>query len=189
MPSERDEAADDPVIDPVLGDPRMVAAPRITTDRAATILGTNREHVYWIVDQGRLPAYGSPHQNAGCCCPMYGVSRAGESRSVCGRPPICWVAPSVTSGTSSPPASSPRFPTRRRAYRQEVQALAQVRQVKPAARPRRPVAGGQVPPDLGNLWDAIVNQADDLTAAGWSAHTPCTSRRLSIPHEGEGSCV
>jgi hypothetical protein len=102
MPSERDEAADDPVIDPVLGDPRMVADPRITADRAATIFGTNREHVYWMVDQGRLPAYGSP------------------------------------------PASSPRFPTRRRVYRQEVQALAQVRQVKPAPRPRRPVAGGQV---------------------------------------------
>jgi hypothetical protein len=62
MPSERDEAADDPVIDPVLGDPRMVADPRITADRAATIFGTNREHVYWMVDQGRLPAYGSPHQ-------------------------------------------------------------------------------------------------------------------------------
>jgi len=62
MPSERDEAADDPVIDPVLGDPRIVADPRITADRAATIFGTNREHVYWMVDQGRLPAYGSPHQ-------------------------------------------------------------------------------------------------------------------------------
>ena len=62
MPSERDEAADDPVIDPVLGDPRIVADPRITADRAATIFGTNREHVYWMVDRGRLPAYGSPHQ-------------------------------------------------------------------------------------------------------------------------------
>lgn len=36
MPSERDEAADDPVIDPVLGDPRMVADPRITADRATS---------------------------------------------------------------------------------------------------------------------------------------------------------
>jgi hypothetical protein len=56
MPSERDRAADDPVIDPVLGEPRMVADPRITADQAATILGTNRAHIYRMVDQGRLPA-------------------------------------------------------------------------------------------------------------------------------------
>jgi hypothetical protein len=56
----------------------------------------------------------------------------GESRSVCGRPPICWVALLVTSGTSSPPASSPRWRPR---------APYSVDTVRPGTPDTRPAAG------------------------------------------------
>jgi hypothetical protein len=98
-----------------------------------------------MVDQGRLPAYAVASSDPAGCCPMYGVSRAGEKpiglREVAQLLLGCSIGDVRDLIASSELAA---VPTRRRVYRQEVQALAHVRQVKPAPRPRRPVAGGQV---------------------------------------------
>jgi hypothetical protein len=138
MPSERDEAADDPVIDPVLGEPRMVADPRITADQAAAILGTNRAHSYRMVGQGRLPAYGSPHQTRRLL--LSDVRRLKAREESIGLREAAHllgcsigdVRDLIASGDLKAVSDA-----RRRVYWQEVQAVAQVRQVKPAPRPPR----------------------------------------------------
>jgi hypothetical protein len=56
------DAADeiDPV-DPILGQQRMVADPRISADQAAAVLGVLVAQVYRMVAKGWLPAHGDKH--------------------------------------------------------------------------------------------------------------------------------
>jgi hypothetical protein len=63
---------------------------------------------------------------------------------------------------------------RRRVYRQEVQALAQVRQVKPASRPRRPVAGPACP-----IRTAAGLDAPPIVLLGARWYCPTIGRFLS----------
>jgi hypothetical protein len=60
MASEDDELAEQP-FDPLLGQQRMVADPRISAAQAATILGKTVEHVHRLMALGRLPTHGPPN--------------------------------------------------------------------------------------------------------------------------------
>jgi hypothetical protein len=58
--SEDDELEEQP-IDPLLGQQRMVADPRISAAQAATILGQTVQHVHRLMAWGRLPTHGPPN--------------------------------------------------------------------------------------------------------------------------------
>lgn len=60
MESE-DEELDEQPFDPLLGQQRMVADPRISAAQAATILGKTVEHVHRLMALGRLPRHGRPN--------------------------------------------------------------------------------------------------------------------------------
>jgi len=55
---------DDP-LDPLLGQPRMVADPRISVDQAAEVLGKTAAQVRRMVTLGRLPRRGEPNKFRG----------------------------------------------------------------------------------------------------------------------------
>jgi excisionase family DNA binding protein len=53
-----DDVADVPVGETVLGEPRVVGDPRITTAQAGVILKMTRQRVWNLIGRGDLPAYG-----------------------------------------------------------------------------------------------------------------------------------
>jgi predicted DNA-binding transcriptional regulator AlpA len=57
MSSEPDQISE-PRIDPLLGQPRMVADPRISVAQAAEILGKTTERIYRLIQLGQLPRHG-----------------------------------------------------------------------------------------------------------------------------------
>jgi predicted DNA-binding transcriptional regulator AlpA len=62
MSSEPDQISEPP-IDPLLGQPRMVADPRISVAQAAEILGKTTERIYRLIQLGQLPRHGKPRKS------------------------------------------------------------------------------------------------------------------------------
>jgi hypothetical protein len=67
--SEQAEYGDEPPLDPLLGQPRMVSDPRISVAQAAQILGKTRAQVYRLVHARTATERGEPNKFRGCCCP------------------------------------------------------------------------------------------------------------------------
>ena len=65
MTSARADHGDEPPVDPLLGQPRMVSDPRISVDQAAQVLGKTPAQVYRLVKLGRLPRRGEPNKYRG----------------------------------------------------------------------------------------------------------------------------
>jgi hypothetical protein len=65
MRSEQTDHADEPPLDALLGQPRMVSDPRISVAQAAQILGKTRAQVYRMVHLGRLRRRGEPNKFRG----------------------------------------------------------------------------------------------------------------------------
>jgi hypothetical protein len=59
--SEGDKLEQQQPFDPLLGQQRMVADPRISAAHAAAILGKTVEHVHRLMALGRLPRHGAPN--------------------------------------------------------------------------------------------------------------------------------
>jgi excisionase family DNA binding protein len=65
MSSEQTDPGDEPPLDALLGQPRMVSDPRISVAQAAQILGKTRAQVYRMVNLGRLRRRGEPNKFRG----------------------------------------------------------------------------------------------------------------------------
>jgi hypothetical protein len=65
MRSEQTDHGDEPPLDALLGQPRMVSDPRISVAQAAQILGKTRAQVYRMVKLGRLRRRGEPNKFRG----------------------------------------------------------------------------------------------------------------------------
>jgi hypothetical protein len=62
-PEPDDDDAD--AIDPLLGQPRMVADPRISVTQAAVVLDKTPAQVYWMIQLGQLQRRGDPNTRYG----------------------------------------------------------------------------------------------------------------------------
>jgi hypothetical protein len=58
--ASEDDNLEEQAFDPLLGQRRMVADPRISAAQAATVLGKTVEHVHRLMALGRLPRHGPP---------------------------------------------------------------------------------------------------------------------------------
>jgi hypothetical protein len=65
MRSEQTDGGEEPPLDALLGQPRMVSDPRISVAQAAQILGKTRAQVYRMVKLGRLRRRGEPNKFRG----------------------------------------------------------------------------------------------------------------------------
>jgi hypothetical protein len=105
MRSEQADHGEEPPLDALLGQPRMVSDPRISVAQAAQILGKTRAQVYRMVHLGRLRRRGEPNKFRGLL--LFDVLQCrerGEPIEV-RSPRRCLEAPGAMCGGSLPRAS------------------------------------------------------------------------------------
>jgi hypothetical protein len=103
--SDQTDDGDEPPLDALLGQPRMVSDPRISVAQAAQILGKSPVRVYRMVKLGRLRRRGEPNKFRGLLLSdcFSAVSVGIRSRSQMQR--RCLEAPRGMCGGSLPRAS------------------------------------------------------------------------------------
>jgi hypothetical protein len=93
--SEQAEYGDEPPLDPLLGQPRMVSDPRISVAQAAQILGKTRAQVYRLVTLG--PPTTKPSTGSGARASATTSTRRLRCCPTTTHPSLS--APSTTSGS------------------------------------------------------------------------------------------
>lgn len=126
-------------VDPLLGQPRMVPDPRITTAQAATILGLTPARVRYLVERGELPVHGSPHsQRRLLMSQVRRLAELGEPITLRQAAKILGCSTDDVRTLVAAGQLTHRARSNRPLYRPQVEDLARRRSVEPVVpRPRR----------------------------------------------------